>query len=589
MNESVISFAANNLSLFGFNNYESSLFQAVKEMLENALDACKQTGSLQRNGCKHEIIISITSESVDDSYIKIQVMDSGCGIENPLTFLECFNTSKIHRNQCHITEDRNKDSIPLSGRFGLGLSMCLLYSCIHSNCDRMLPLHLRTRCAPRGGDPPTPTTDYFIADYIIDNASGMPFILRTQHVPYEPLLTRPLHGTSVEVSLPRPSPATLPAAMYAVHAWLLRLARLPGPIAIDIKFRTQIPASEEFNDSRLHETSSYACRQVPVSAEEYAQVVAEEPDRAHESLMFHSEKIPPTDTCIPVSPEPSHPLEHTHAAAAFASDATHKVSATILLKSETGTSNSGVNNEAGVLPLRIWRYANSSPLLDPGEMGSNSREEDTESVPNDCAIWAAVVDGVQWQKYGQRVKLRGTSTGSLVLQTTMRPSLIPTNRAATSMSTSLRLTPKSITVLVNLDSLVGPIEWAGLRKMAVAAPPGSDGVRGLVAKATMNALNALRVQISGVPGISSLLLSPRDQRFELMASRNVPAAAEALTRLWALLPADSRERAAQSLGLPAASTVTNTDTGELEAEASSRSAVKNRLQNLLLKSLHDSR
>jgi hypothetical protein len=102
--------------------------------------------------------------------------------------------------------------------------------------------------------------------------------------------------------------------MYAVHAWLLRLARLPGPIAIDIKFRTQIPASEEFNDSRLHETSSYACRQVPVSAEEYAQVVAEEPDRAHESLMLPSEKIPPTDTCILASPEPSRPLEHTHAA-----------------------------------------------------------------------------------------------------------------------------------------------------------------------------------------------------------------------------------------------------------------------------------
>ncbi len=313
----------------------------------------------------------------------------------------------------------------------------------------------------------------------------------------------------------------------------------------------------------------------------YAQVVAEEPDRAHESLMLHSEKIPPTDTCIPASPEPSRPLEHTHAASAFASDATHKVSATILLKSETWASNSVGYDDTGILPLRIWRYVNSSPLLDPDEMGSVPQS----FVPNDCALWAAVVDGVQWQKYGQRVKLRGTSTGSLVLQTTMRPSRIPTNRAATSMSTSLRLTPKSITVLVNLDRLVGPIEWAGLRKMAVSAPPGSDGVRGLVANATMDGLNALRVQISGVPGLSSLLLSPRDQRLELMASRNVPLAAEALTRLWALLPADKREQTAQSLGLPAASTVTNNNTGELEAEASSSSAVKNRLQNLLLKSL----
>src|SRR3989344_20854 len=109
-----------NRDLAGFSNPTRSLYTAVREFVENALDACDQAGILP------DVYLSI--KAVDDEkpdpkpYI-LSVKDNGPGIESkhvPLAFGTVLYGSKFGLKQAR-------------GMFGLGATMAILYGQITTN------------------------------------------------------------------------------------------------------------------------------------------------------------------------------------------------------------------------------------------------------------------------------------------------------------------------------------------------------------------------------------------------------------------------------------------------------------------------
>ena len=107
-----------NFNIFGFGSEESALLQSVKELLENSLDACRSSMSLSNPTNKN---ISVSIKEVDDMTCALEVSDDGSGVSDALSVLKVFCSSKDGSN--------SNDSNPFAtGRFGVGLSTCLVYS-----------------------------------------------------------------------------------------------------------------------------------------------------------------------------------------------------------------------------------------------------------------------------------------------------------------------------------------------------------------------------------------------------------------------------------------------------------------------------
>jgi DNA topoisomerase VI subunit B len=128
--------------------------QIVKELVDNAVDACRspiisENNNLQnesgRGNQKKRIRVDIkpfttsggfvgvstaafpSNEQNRDSVLQVTVTDTGCGMENIQNCVNAFQSSKdgdeIIRNYNNITFNNNS-----SGRYGIGLTLCLLHA-----------------------------------------------------------------------------------------------------------------------------------------------------------------------------------------------------------------------------------------------------------------------------------------------------------------------------------------------------------------------------------------------------------------------------------------------------------------------------
>ncbi|HET6518175.1 MAG TPA: DNA topoisomerase VI subunit B [Nitrosopumilaceae archaeon] len=109
-----------NRDLAGFSNPTRSLYTAVREFVENALDACDQKGILPD---VHLTIKAVDPEKQDPKPYILTVKDNGPGIEAkhvPLAFGTVLYGSKFGLKQAR-------------GMFGLGATMAILYGQITTN------------------------------------------------------------------------------------------------------------------------------------------------------------------------------------------------------------------------------------------------------------------------------------------------------------------------------------------------------------------------------------------------------------------------------------------------------------------------
>ena len=109
-----------NRDLAGFSNPTRSLYTAVREFIENSLDACDQKGILPD---VHLSIKAVDAEKPDPKPYILTVKDNGPGIESkhvPLAFGTVLYGSKFGLKQAR-------------GMFGLGATMAILYGQITTN------------------------------------------------------------------------------------------------------------------------------------------------------------------------------------------------------------------------------------------------------------------------------------------------------------------------------------------------------------------------------------------------------------------------------------------------------------------------
>ena len=113
-------FFYSNRDLAGFSNPTRSLYTAVREFVENALDACDQKGILPD---VHLTIKAVDPEQHDPKSYILTVKDNGPGVDSkyvPLAFGTILYGSKFGLKQAR-------------GMFGLGATMAILYGQITTN------------------------------------------------------------------------------------------------------------------------------------------------------------------------------------------------------------------------------------------------------------------------------------------------------------------------------------------------------------------------------------------------------------------------------------------------------------------------
>ena len=164
---SISEFFTKNRHLLGFDNPQKSLLTAVKEAVDNALDACEEAGILP------ELEIAITELS-EDRY-RVRVRDNGPGIvrqQIPRIFGKLLYGSKFHR----FRQSR--------GQQGIGISAAGMYGQLTTG----KPVSITSKIGP--GKP----AHYFQIQ--IDTRKNQPEVVKDEVVEWEHD-----HGTSVELEL----------------------------------------------------------------------------------------------------------------------------------------------------------------------------------------------------------------------------------------------------------------------------------------------------------------------------------------------------------------------------------------------------
>jgi DNA topoisomerase VI subunit B len=164
---SISEFFTKNRHLLGFDNPQKALLTAVKEAVDNSLDACEEAGILP------ELVIEI-AEIAENRY-RIAVEDNGPGIvrpQIPKIFGKLLYGSKFHR----LKQQR--------GQQGIGISAAGMYGQITTG----RPVRILSRIGPR-----KPAHLFEIA---IDTQKNAPVVLKDEETDWD----RP-HGTRVEIEL----------------------------------------------------------------------------------------------------------------------------------------------------------------------------------------------------------------------------------------------------------------------------------------------------------------------------------------------------------------------------------------------------
>ncbi len=183
---SIAEFFEKNRHLLGFDNKRKALLTAVKEAVDNSLDACEEARILP------EVTISLTELSEDR--FQLVVEDNGPGIvkqQIPQVFAKLLYGSKFHK----LSQSR--------GQQGIGISAAILYGQLTTG----KPAKITSRISAK-----QPTHYY---ELTIDVQKNEPHILKQEQVQWEKE-----HGTRIEIELE----ATYQKGLQSVDEYLKQTA-----------------------------------------------------------------------------------------------------------------------------------------------------------------------------------------------------------------------------------------------------------------------------------------------------------------------------------------------------------------------------
>ena len=169
---SVSEFFERNRQILGFDSTVKALIVAIKEAVDNSLDACEEASVLPE--------ISVTVSKTDQTEYRVSVRDNGPGIvraQMPNVFGRLLYGSRFHA----IRQSR--------GQQGIGISAVVMYSQITTG----KATHIRSKIAESDV-----SNDI---DLTIDTKKNRPVVVREDHLIWEENGSRVEHGTLVEFSL----------------------------------------------------------------------------------------------------------------------------------------------------------------------------------------------------------------------------------------------------------------------------------------------------------------------------------------------------------------------------------------------------
>ena len=177
-----------NFELYGFISEKSAIWQTMRELVENGKDAIeKRISSESTSNCipstNPTIRIVMKNDLESPNEIKIEILDDGFGMDDPLTCMRCFYGSRAF-DEAHVrVEDMDIESqhAQLIGKYGIGLSACVLYSQLTAvNGDGTTRIITKTSAQEEA----------FVADFKFNTETGEPIIVRSVRV-----FSRPRVGT----------------------------------------------------------------------------------------------------------------------------------------------------------------------------------------------------------------------------------------------------------------------------------------------------------------------------------------------------------------------------------------------------------
>ena len=164
---SIAEFFEKNRHLLGFDNKRKALMTAVKEAVDNSLDACEEAR------IQPEIIVEITDMGNDRFVVAVE--DNGPGIvekQIPKIFAKLLYGSKFHK----LSQSR--------GQQGIGISATVLYSQLTTG----KPSRITSKISP------TDPAHYY--ELRIDTKENKPEIIKDEEIEW-----KKDHGTRIEVEL----------------------------------------------------------------------------------------------------------------------------------------------------------------------------------------------------------------------------------------------------------------------------------------------------------------------------------------------------------------------------------------------------
>lgn len=150
---SVSEFFAKNRHLLGFDNKRKALLTTIKEAVDNALDACEESGVLPE--------IHVAIDQLSEERFRVSIRDNGPGIiksQIPNVFGKLLYGSKFHRLKMS------------RGQQGIGISAAGMYGLLTTG----KPVHVTSRTSPR-----KPAHTFQIA---MDTSKNRPDILHDDEV-----------------------------------------------------------------------------------------------------------------------------------------------------------------------------------------------------------------------------------------------------------------------------------------------------------------------------------------------------------------------------------------------------------------------